>query len=195
MIMEGLGVSKESFIELAREAVMDITLARNDMNRFLALIRRHSLCGPFGFSNLLYKLYKDYGLNLDTKNPDTCLRTAFVDTLINSSFSSIFKDIKYRCRIPVSKGWQLVGVADEGQAYINSKKCKEEDVFTLQEGEIYGKSSIENPEQINETYRYLLTLVCIQETPDSERIYLKGNCNISRSPVIYPGDGKPFQIT
>ena len=73
--------------------------------------------------------------------------------------------------------------------------AKEEDVFTLQEGEIYGKSSIENPEQINETYRYLLTLVCIQETPDSERIYLKGNCNISRSPVIYPGDGKPFQIT
>jgi len=47
------------------------------------------------------------------------------------------REIKYKARIPVPKSYQLVGVADEGRAYID-EGLKEEDVYTLKPWQIYG---------------------------------------------------------
>jgi RNA-dependent RNA polymerase len=33
-----------------------------------------------------------------------------------------FREVKFKARIPVPQSYQLVGVADEGQAYINEGK-------------------------------------------------------------------------
>jgi RNA-dependent RNA polymerase len=48
------------------------------------------------------------------------------------------RKVKYKAGIPVPNSYQLVGVADEGRAYIK-EGAKEDDVFTLKENTIYGK--------------------------------------------------------
>jgi RNA-dependent RNA polymerase len=49
-------------------------------------------------------------------------------------------EVKFKARIPVPKSYQLIGVADEGQASIK-EGVNEEDVFTLGTGRIYGAFS------------------------------------------------------
>ena len=45
--------------------------------------------------------------------------------------------MKFKARIPVPHSYQLVGVADEGQAYIK-EGVDPANIFTLHEKEIYG---------------------------------------------------------
>ena len=66
----------------------------------------------------------------------------FKDALsLGASFGSLWTTpsvkSKFKARIPVPDSYQLVGVADEGQAYIEEDIDKD-DVFTLEPGRIYG---------------------------------------------------------
>ena len=47
------------------------------------------------------------------------------------------REMKFKARIPVPHSHQLVGVADEGQAYIK-EGVDPANIFTLHEKEIYG---------------------------------------------------------
>jgi hypothetical protein len=47
------------------------------------------------------------------------------------------REVKFKARIPVPDSYQLVGVADEGRAYIQ-EGVDEGRVFTLKPGTIYG---------------------------------------------------------
>jgi hypothetical protein len=49
--------------------------------------------------------------------------------------------MKFKARIPVPRSYQLVGVADEGRAYIN-EGAQPDKVFTLREKEIYGMTRL-----------------------------------------------------
>jgi RNA-dependent RNA polymerase len=95
------------------------------------------------------------------------------------------REVKFKARIPVPKSYQLVGVADEGQAYIK-EGVNEEDVFTLGEGRIYG-AFLRGHSRATLCKRQ--HSVCVQEKANEPPKYFKGTCVISRSPVIHPGDG------
>ncbi|KAH8117020.1 RNA dependent RNA polymerase-domain-containing protein [Phellopilus nigrolimitatus] len=166
MLLEDLGVKKEAFLDLLEKAVADIKMARNSSEKFVSILKKHGLGSDFGLSATLLKLLS-YGLGLKNQDPSRMLNSSFLNELVSCALSSVLRDIKHRCRLPVPKSWTLVGVADEGRAYIQQGLYKEEEVFTLQEGDIFA---------------------CIQEDQNSEPIYLRGNCNVSRSPTVHPGD-------
>ena len=138
MILEDRGAPKEAFMKLLDATVATTYLTRDSLEYFVSAMGSHGLGSTFGLNTLFRKLSK-YGLNLDSRNAATNLRSPFVDKLIDCTIASILRDIRYRCRIPVPKSYALVGVVDEGPAWIKRGKCKEEDIFTLKEGEVFGR--------------------------------------------------------
>ncbi|KAI5116848.1 hypothetical protein M0805_006803, partial [Coniferiporia weirii] len=167
MLLEDRGVKMEAFLNLLDVAIADVHIAQDSAKYFISIMEQHRLGSTSGFSTLLRKLSGAYGLDFNHQDPSKSLKNPFLDKLIYCVISSVLRDIKYRCRIPVPKSWTLVGVADEGPAYIQQGLFKEEEVFTLQEGEIFA---------------------CVQLNPESKPVYLERNCNISRSPTVHPGD-------
>ncbi|THH11989.1 hypothetical protein EW145_g298 [Phellinidium pouzarii] len=169
MLLEDRGANRKAFLNLLDMALADVQMARDNIKHLISVMKRHGLGATFGLPALLQKLSdsNSYGLNLDRQASAGSLRSPFIDELVYCTVSSVLRDIKYRCRIPVPKSWTLVGVADEGPSYIEQGLFREEDVFILQEGEIYA---------------------CIQLDAESEPVFLQRNCNISRSPTIHPGD-------
>ncbi|KAI9449714.1 RdRP-domain-containing protein [Lactarius psammicola] len=168
MALEDLGVRKQAFVDLQEDAKARIYLANGSLKIFVGLLRSQTLGVkfhlPFIFEQLI-KLGLDFRDNLDKE----AIRSAFLGRLVRDSMNHSLREMKFKARIPVPRSYQLVGVADEGRAYIN-EGARPEEVFTLKEKQIY---------------------VCVQGPTDKEPKYLKGKCLISRSPVIHPGDIQP----
>jgi RNA-dependent RNA polymerase len=94
------------------------------------------------------------------------------------------REVKFNARIPVPRSYQLVGVADEGLAYIE-EGANEEDVFTLGPGRIYGaflRGSTTALSYANSNTQF----VCKRRRMNHK--VLQGRV-ISRSLVIHLGDG------
>ncbi|KAF8267887.1 RNA dependent RNA polymerase-domain-containing protein [Lactarius quietus] len=165
MALEDLGVKKQAFIDLQEEAKARIYLASGSLKIFVVLLKSQSLGGQFHLAFVLEQLFK-LGLDFRDHLDKDAIGSAFLGRLVRDSMNHSLREMKFKARIPVPHSYQLVGVADEGQAYIN-EGVPPDQVFTLGEKEIY---------------------VCIQESADKEPEYLRGTCLISRSPVIHPGD-------
>ncbi|KAI0253582.1 RNA dependent RNA polymerase-domain-containing protein [Lactifluus subvellereus] len=166
MALENLGVNKKAFMDLQNEAKRRIYLASDSLKIFADLLRSHGgLGGEFRLAFILEQLVK---LGLDFKDylDKEAIRSAFLGRLVRDAMNHALREVKFKARIPVPHSYQLVGVADEGHAYIK-EGVESDKVFTLKEGFIY---------------------VCVQESAEKEPIYFKGQCLISRSPVIHPGD-------
>ncbi|KAI0318922.1 RdRP-domain-containing protein [Amylostereum chailletii] len=163
-VLEDRGVKKETFMELQELAKKNVFTAQDSLENMCVLLKSSNLGGKFHLAFVLEQLDK-LGLDLTDRDGKTVLGSAFIGRLLRYAINDSLRLMKHRARIPVPKSYQLVGVADEGQAYIN-EGCKPEDVYTLGEGRIF---------------------VCIQK-PNEDPRYLKGMCVISRSPVIHPGD-------
>ncbi|KAI9452162.1 RdRP-domain-containing protein [Russula earlei] len=165
MALEDRGVKQDTFINLQEEAKKDIYCSSDSLNEFSKLLRKDGLGGKFYLAPILDQLHK-LGLDFKDRNKKRAIKSAFFERLLRFSQNHSLREVKFKARIPVPQSYQLVGVADEGRAYINGG-AKESDVFTLGPGEIY---------------------VCVQKYSDEDPIYFKGSCVISRSPVIHPGD-------
>jgi len=165
MALEDLGVRKQAFVDLQEEAKARIYLASGSLNIFVGLLKSQSLGGQFHLRFILEQLMK-LGLDFRDHLDKGAIGSAFLGRLVRDSMNHSLRDMKFKARIPVPRSYQLVGVADEGRAYIN-EGVQPDKVFTLREKEIY---------------------VCVQESAEKEPEYLKGTCLISRSPVIHPGD-------
>ncbi|KAI0263469.1 RNA dependent RNA polymerase-domain-containing protein [Gloeopeniophorella convolvens] len=166
MALEDRGVRKDAFMELQEMAKVEIYLAGDSLENFVKLLKKHSLGHKFHLAFVLEQLDKlklDMKANLDKR----AVGSAFLGRLLRFGMNHCLREVKHNARIPVPQSYQLVGVADEGQAWIEQDGLDPKDVFTLGEGYIYA---------------------CIQESADSDPVYLKGSCVISRSPVIHPGD-------
>lgn len=136
MALEDRDVKKEAFIDLLEKAKAEIYLSSDSLEQFTKQLRDHGMGGQYHLAFILEQLNK---LGLDFKNGinKTAIGKPFFGSLLRYSMNHSLREVKYKARIPVPKSYQLVGVADEGRAYIN-EGLKEEDVFTLKEGLIYG---------------------------------------------------------
>lgn len=141
MILEDLGVKQQVFIDLLDEAVRDARVACDDVIELVRVLKKHKLGYHFGFLSTLQRLSgPPFNLHLDPSSPERCLRSPFLDDFIRCAVGTVLREVQYRCRIPVPQSWHLVGVADEGRAYIQRGLHKAKDVFTLNEAEVYGQS-------------------------------------------------------
>jgi len=183
MALEDRGVERGTFMDLQEKAKADIYLARDSLENFLKLLQNHGLGYKFHLSFILEQLIK---LKLDFKDSTDkkAIKSALFERLLRFSIHHSLRAVKFKARIPVPESYQLVGVADEGRAYIE-EGVDEDRVFTLRPGTIYGTSL---PACRCSTSR-VRHLVCVQRPEDPEPTYLKGSCVISRNPVIHPGDG------
>ena len=136
MILEDRGVRKEAFIDLQDATKAEIFLSGDSLINFRNLLKSHNLGNKFHLPFILEQLDL---LGLDFRNSvdKRAVGSAFLDRLVRSSMGHALREVKFRARIPIPKSYQLVGVADEGQAYIR-EGIDAENVFTLPEGYIYG---------------------------------------------------------
>jgi RNA-dependent RNA polymerase len=136
MILEDRGVKKETLLELQDAAKAHIYLSGDSLDKFRGLLRSHSLGGKFSLGFILEHL-STLGLDFRDSPDKRAIGSAFLGRLLRYSMNHSLREMKFKARIPVPRSYQLVGVADEGQAYIN-EGANPDDVLTLKKGLIYG---------------------------------------------------------
>lgn len=136
MILEDRGVRSESFTNLQEVAVADAYTAYDSLPRFITLLKAHGLSNAYGTWRTMQRLNT---LGLDFRHPDKTkrLESTFLRSIVHYSVNTILRDIKYRARILVPDSYKLVGLTDEGPAYVARGY---ENVFTLDDGEVFGKN-------------------------------------------------------
>ncbi|KAA1469188.1 RdRP-domain-containing protein [Dentipellis sp. KUC8613] len=164
MAMEDRGVERSTFMNLQEAEKAKIYTAEDTLSDFHLLLRDHGLGRHFCLPFIIEQLN---GLGLDFKagKGRRMIKSSYFEKLVRYAQNHVLREVKTRARILVPNGYQLVGVADEGQAYIN-EGCNPDDVFTLGEAEIFA---------------------CVQEA-EKEPFWLEGQCVIFRNPVVHPGD-------
>ena len=134
MALEDLGVHKQAFIDLQEAAKRRIYLAGDSLPMFAGLLKSYGLGDKFRLAFVLEQLFK---LGLDFKDhKKEAIGSAFLGRLVRDSMNHSLREVKFKARIPVPHSYQLVGVADEGQAYIK-EGVDAANVFTLKEKQIY----------------------------------------------------------
>jgi RNA-dependent RNA polymerase len=136
MALEDRGVEKDTFMDLQEKAKAKIYLSSNSLENFAKLLSDHNLGGKFHLRFILEQLI-NLGLDFKKSPGKTAINSAFFERLLRYSMHHCLREVKFKARIPVPESYQLVGVADEGRAYIN-EGLNEDDVFTLKPGMIYG---------------------------------------------------------
>ena len=136
MALEDLGVRKQTFVDLQEEAKARIYLAGDSLKIFVGLLRSQSLGGQFHLAFVLEQLIK-LGLDFRDHLDKDAIGSAFLGRLVRDSMNHSLRQMKFKARIPVPRSYHLVGVADEGRAYIN-EGAQPDKVFTLGEKQIYG---------------------------------------------------------
>ncbi|KAH7923477.1 RdRP-domain-containing protein [Leucogyrophana mollusca] len=165
MVLEDRGAKLEAFMTLQEMAVADARMAHDSIDRFTHLLEGHNLGHHFQLSSTLQRL-ATLGLDLKPQRMQKPIDNPFLARLRACAINDVLRSVKHSARIPIPKSHMLVGVADEGNAYINAGHA---DVFTLPPGKIYA---------------------CVQYPGDAEPTWLRGPCVVSRSPVVHPGDAQ-----
>jgi hypothetical protein len=137
MTLEDRGVDKEAFIELQERAKAWINFSLYSLEHFSQLLKEHNLGGNFHLAFILEQLNK-LGLTFEDDTDKKAIGCAFFERLLRFSINHSLREIKFKARIPVPESYQLVGIADEGQAYIEEGIANKDDVYTLGPGRIYG---------------------------------------------------------
>src|SRR5712671_1906301 len=136
MALEGSGVKEDTSIVLQEKAMANIYPSEHSFTQFSAQLKKHRLGSKFHLASVLEQLYK-LGLDFEDKEDKKAIKSEFLERLLRFSMNHALREVKFKARIPVPESYQLVGVADEGRAYI-AEGAKESDVHTLNPGQIYG---------------------------------------------------------
>jgi RNA-dependent RNA polymerase len=134
MILEDLGVRKDTFVDLQDKAIAEARTINDSIVQFHSILRWHGLGNGYRLSSLLKRI-ESLGLDLITRRRTPGIDNPFLRQLRQVAMTSVLRDIKHNARIPIPNSYLLVGVADEGPAY---RESGHENVFTLPEGHIYG---------------------------------------------------------
>jgi RNA-dependent RNA polymerase len=164
MALEDRGVDIDTFLALQEKAKEDIYSSHDSLKDFLELLKGYNPGEKFHLAFILEQLVKLEQLaktEPDSKDGSSkkAIKSAFFDRLLCYLMHHALRGIKFKARIRVPTSYQLVGVADEGRAYIN-EGIKEDDVFTLKANHIYGTflhllSDLLNSHAYHDNYRSL----------------------------------------
>ena len=135
MALEDRGVKQQAFIDLQNKAKETIFTAGDSLGRFVDLLKAQGLGYKYHLEFIMSHLFR---LGLDWKGSlaKKKLDNPFLERLMQCATQDSLRTMKHRARIPVPESYQLVGVADEGKAYIEEGK---KNVLTLEEGTIFGE--------------------------------------------------------
>ncbi|PVG04808.1 RdRP-domain-containing protein [Serendipita vermifera] len=116
MLLETLGVPLQPFMELQQAAVEETQKAANSFESAARLLEQHGLGTAYRMTSIMLQLHR---LDADLQSTDQELvLMQFLKRVLKFSVNHVFRDLKYKARIPVKKAWTLVGVADEWD-YLN----------------------------------------------------------------------------
>lgn len=135
MLLEDRGVRKEVFLDLQNEAVAAARTIDDSSVQFRTVLSSHSLGNSYRLPQLLQRLER-LGLDLKQKMRKPGMDTPFLRQLRQVAMIDILRDIKHSARIPIPDSYLLVGISDEGPAYI---AAGHQNVYCLPEGQIYGE--------------------------------------------------------
>ena len=137
MLLEDVGVRKESLRDLQDLAVERARTIDDSISQFNDILTSHSLGSGYGLPHILKRLRDRYNMDLKSEGPRTIsMDNPFFSQLRQVAMNDVLRDIKHSARIPVPDSYLLVGVADEGPAY---EAAGYTNVFKLQESQIYGE--------------------------------------------------------
>ena len=135
MILEDRGVNKGAFVEVQEAAVADARTVHDSLSQFQKILKSHRLGTSYRLDYIVDHLIK-LGLDIRHSDRDRDLQDAFFNRLQNFAMTHVLRDIKHNAKFPIPKSYQLVGVADEGPAYVNAGY---KNVYCLPEGKIFGR--------------------------------------------------------
>lgn len=181
-LLEGLGVRPEAFKDLQDIAVANARTIDESLEQFVTVMKTNGLGHIYRLRQIMMRLNTQYNLDLKPTPKRPGMDSPFLRQVRQVAMNAILRDIKHSARISVPNSYLLVGVADEGPAY---QASGHQNVFCLGETDIYSECS----RRFSGVGLLILALVCIQEGPDAQPVWLEGMCSISRSPVVHPGDG------
>lgn len=137
MILENLAVKMKSFMDLQDMAVADARTINDSLLRFQHILKSHSLGGTYRLISLADRLMKiGLGIGHSAHNIDD----PFFSRVRHVAMFHVLRDIKHGARIPIPNSFHLVGVPDEGPAYMG--KPGFDNVYCLSFGKIFGKCTI-----------------------------------------------------
>jgi|SRR5882757_6203603 len=137
MLLEDVGVRKESLRDLQDLAVERARTIDDSISQFNDILTSHSLGSGYRLPHILKRLRDRYNMDLKSEGPRTIsMDNPFFSQLRQVAMNDVLRDIKHSARIPVPDSYLLVGVADEGPAY---EAAGYTNVFKLQESQIYGE--------------------------------------------------------
>ncbi len=168
MILEDRGVEKDVFVKLQDRAVADVVTAIDTFEQTVTLLKGHNLGLSFGLPWLLKGLGAA-GMGMQEEKTLASLKDTFLYSLIKYAQNHVLRDMKHGARIPIPDSYLLVGLADEGPAY---ERDGVENVFTLQEAQIYGTES--HCPRVCIGMLLTSATACIQNEGDEHPQYLKG---------------------
>lgn len=137
MVLEDRGAPRQGFLDLQDKVIASTRRAHESVDIFASLLEGHHLSRFFWLAKTLRQL-NSLGLELNPNPLQQSLDTPFLSRLRSCAINHVLRLVKYRARIPVPDSYMLVGVADEGPAYV---KKGVKNVFCLPQGKIYGESS------------------------------------------------------
>jgi RNA-dependent RNA polymerase len=120
MLLEGRGVKRDAFLRLQDTAIAKAELINDSFERFRDILKSHSFGRSYGLDGILQKLES---LRLDLKDG---MRIASADSpflkrLRSVAKTAVLRDIKHRARIAIPKSYHLIGVADNGEPYLETQ--------------------------------------------------------------------------
>ncbi|KAJ3841711.1 RNA dependent RNA polymerase-domain-containing protein [Lentinula raphanica] len=172
MILEDRGVPRPTFLDLLRNAVADAQLVDNSIHDCHTFLAEHSFGNVYRLPRILKQLAVEYQAEITNSDNRVNIDSKFLKGLRNVARMQVLKDIKHNARILIPDSHLLVGVADEGPAYVNDPSRPEftdENTYCLSENQIYA---------------------CIQRPDDEHPTWISGPCLIWRSPLVHLGDAQ-----
>lgn len=133
MVLEDRGAPKEVFMNLQKIAVADARMAHDSADLFAKLLESHHLSYNYRLAEILRRL-NTLGLELKPNHLQQPLDTPFLARLRACAINHVLREVKHEARIPIPNSYMLVGVADEGPAYVE-KGLK--NVHCLPQGKIF----------------------------------------------------------
>ena len=139
MVLEDRGAPKEVFVKLQAVAVANARMAHDSAGLYANLLESRQLCYNYRLSAILRRL-NTLGLELKPNHLQQSLDTPFLARLRSCAINHVLREVKHEARIPIPSSYMLVGVADEGPAYVKNGL---KNVYCLPQGKIFGMYSVQ----------------------------------------------------